>query len=150
MSALRRPVPSQARAGVSEWAPLARLCVSWCGLAAPEARGEKATETARQYSRPRGLDDWALTAGDVCLEEEAAVPPDCLPGGEVCDAGGGVGPDGSCSFVVSCPDSTQSMQCEGDTCTCYVDGVEVGSCPAGDICQQGGQLGPFASECCGF
>lgn len=90
-------------------------------------------------------------AWPTCAAEEEALPeacgePDCQ------NLGSSAGPD-SCSFGYQCPDSgAQEIACEGDTCTCLVDGEAMGTCGASEgFCD----LEPYdkadiAFECCGF
>jgi hypothetical protein len=61
-----------------------------------------------------------------CQEEQAAS---CQEGNE-CSVGVGVGEnEGECSVTVSCEgEPEQSVECDGMTCTCFLDGFETGGC----------------------
>jgi hypothetical protein len=70
----------------------------------------------------------------------------------ICEAGVGGGEEpGECSFQYSCPDEpVYEVVCDGDSCTCLEDGVEVGGCSeAVDFCEEVGEPGP-ANDCCGW
>jgi len=69
-----------------------------------------------------------------------------------CEGFGSVGM-GGCSVGQQCPDMPPvEYQCEGNTCTCLVDGMPTGmTCPANGVCNQGGDAVTMAAnECCGF
>lgn len=59
------------------------------------------------------------------------------------------GGEGVCGLGLSCPDlPTYEISCEGDTCVCLQDGVEVAQCPADDVCAQGDAIFDKLDECC--
>jgi hypothetical protein len=90
------------------------------------------------------------------LIEEAPEPFPCQTeleatcGGQLCTVDVGLGENpGECEVSVSCEGQPEeSVSCDGITCTCYVDNVEVGSCDdAIGVC---GDPGPNAMDaCCG-
>ena len=42
------------------------------------------------------------------------------------------------------------MQCDVDTCTCFSDGMEVGSCESQGACMDADPLPVKAATCCNF
>lgn len=85
-----------------------------------------------------------------CTDEFDAMMMTCQ--GEVCEGFGGVGPDG-CSIGQQCPEQPmEEYSCEGDTCTCLIDGQPTGmSCPAAGFCDmQFDAQAAAAFACCGF
>ena len=59
------------------------------------------------------------------------------------------GGEGVCGLALSCPDlPTYEIRCEGDTCACIQDGVEIAQCPADDVCAQGDAIFDKLDECC--
>lgn len=61
-------------------------------------------------------------------------------------------PAGSCGFGRECLDMpSKDVTCEADTCTCTVDGMQVGTCPGGGVCELDDPAARSAKidECCG-
>lgn len=97
------------------------------------------------------LDD-AFNNGNLgkCEAQAAAAEEACA--GSVCEGFGGIGENG-CSIGKSCPEEpTEEYSCEGDTCTCLVDGVSNGTtCPASGFCDLDYDAQVQAAfDCCGF
>lgn len=74
---------------------------------------------------------------------------------EVCEGGGskcliGAGSDGtSCSYTCG-GEIVQRVSCEGGSCVCYEDDVQIAECPADDICANLDAIEEYASACCGW
>ena len=85
-----------------------------------------------------------------CAVEADAVENACA--GDVCTGGIGSNPDGTeCSYTIDCPNEPSlEMKCDVDTCTCFSDGMEVGSCESQSACMDAGPLPKKAEICCGF
>ncbi len=84
-----------------------------------------------------------------CQEEET-IYSECAGGGDcLATIGQGENP-GECSVSIECPDEPEyAAECNGDTCICLMDGVEVGSCEnAQSVCDEPGSEALVA--CCGF
>jgi hypothetical protein len=86
-----------------------------------------------------------------CAAEEDALPEECAePDCE--NLGSSEGPD-TCSYGYACANSpAQEIRCEGDTCTCLVDGEPTGTCGSSEgFCDlEPYDKGDIAFECCGF
>ena len=95
----------------------------------------------------------ALMTEDLgkCADAQAAIDMVCV--GNTCEGFGSSDGANACSVGQSCPNMPmQEYSCDGDTCTCLVDGVSNGTtCPAGGFCQLDtpGQ-NQAALDCCGF
>ena len=89
----------------------------------------------------------------ACLAEEEAIDTACLGEDADCFVGASPPSGDSCGLSLSCPDKDQMFFCEGDTCACVEDDVEIKSCPAMMVCQAenwGEAVAAAALECCGF
>lgn len=86
-----------------------------------------------------------------CADAQAAVDMVCVS--NTCEGFGSVGGDNICSVGQTCPNMPmQEYSCDGDTCTCLVDGAPNGTtCPANGFCalDTAGQ-NQAANDCCGF
>lgn len=86
-----------------------------------------------------------------CSDEFEATESECV----TCEGGVGFGEDG-CALSQVCPDlPSQEIFCEGDTCTCRLDNMPLGTCPADGVCAEDPQeaienMRMLAAECCGF
>lgn len=83
-----------------------------------------------------------------CTDAFEALQTACA----ACEGFGSVGM-GGCSVGQTCPNMPPvEYQCEGNTCTCLIDGMPTGmTCPANGVCNQGGDaVAMAANECCGF
>ena len=94
----------------------------------------------------------ALMSENLGKCQPAQDAADMACAGNTCEGFGGVGPNG-CSIGQACPNMPMvEYSCEGDTCTCLVDGVSNGTtCPANGFCDldDPGQI-QAANDCCGF
>ncbi len=86
-----------------------------------------------------------------CMDAQNAVSMACPD--MACEGFGSVGGDNVCSVGQSCPNMPmQEYSCDGDTCTCLLDGVSNGTtCPADGFCalDSNAQI-QAANDCCGF
>lgn len=160
-----------------EAGPCAALCEHYasCGVGDPACVEECEAELAEVESladelpecAPAYLALYACLVGLSCEEivqvfEEGFSPTcdasfeqvDQACGGE-CGTGTAISPDpGVCSFDHNCAgEPVYAIECDGSTCSCLVDGVEVGSCEAVSFCS-GLDVEPDplvqANECCGW
>lgn len=86
----------------------------------------------------------------LCKEELAATDEVCAP---PCTMVAGIGEEGQCSLGRSCSDQPlEDYVCDGETCTCEVDGVPGASCPAEGFCSLESSEEQTAAvvACCGF
>lgn len=85
-----------------------------------------------------------------CQAEEQAVEQACE--GDVCEAGVGIGENpGECSFEYICPeDPIYEVVCDGSSCSCLEDGVEVGGCSEAAAFCGADDFNAAADECCGW
>ena len=105
----------------------------------------------------------------ACLGELQSCNPTMLPAGcgmaaetaAMCEdeyscsiAGGGPVGGPECEVAEQCGSAPpRSIACDGEVCTCSVDGEVTGECPARGICEAVEDLGGLADaalECCGF
>lgn len=94
----------------------------------------------------------ALMSEDLGKCADAQQASDMACAGNVCESFGGAG-DTGCSIGKACPNEPmQEYSCEGDTCTCLVDGVSNGvTCPANGFCDLDFDAQSQAAfDCCGF
>lgn len=107
-------------------------------------------ECVGAFSCPELLDAFDNDNLGECQAAADAADAACVS--NVCEGFGGVGPNG-CSIGQSCPNMPmQEYSCEGDTCTCLLDGLPTGvTCPAQGFCDldTAGQ-NQAAFDCCGF
>ncbi|MCY1070522.1 hypothetical protein OV090_37620 [Nannocystis sp. RBIL2] len=85
---------------------------------------------------------------ESCMEafEAHAI---CGNGAEECIHSMDEGGEGVCGLGLICPDlPTYEISCEGDTCVCLQDGVEVAQCPSDGVCAQGDAIFDKLDECC--
>ena len=85
-----------------------------------------------------------------CTDEAGQTGLVCnmMPGD--CTEGVGGNPN-SCNYNKMCPNMpVLEMQCNKNTCTCLVDGMEMGTCMSDAICMTQDQLPMKAADCCGF
>lgn len=85
-----------------------------------------------------------------CTDEAGQTGLVCnmMPGD--CTEGVGGNPN-SCNYTKTCPNMPAlEMQCNKNTCTCLVDGMEMGTCMSDAICMTQDQLPMKAADCCGF
>lgn len=79
------------------------------------------------------------TEKEVCSESEA------------CQAAVGESEDGGCQYWLECPsDPVKQINCVGEVCECFEDGVKTGECAAEGVCLDLGGLSDKAEACCGF
>lgn len=86
----------------------------------------------------------------VCAGAAEAAEAVCDGGSSTCVMGGGAGM-GECSVSRECDGTVEELQCNGELCTCVVDGVPGESCKDAGVCPMDldGQI--FAAEtCCGW
>lgn len=85
-----------------------------------------------------------------CQTEEQAVAQACE--GNVCEAGVGMGENpGECSFEYICPnDPIYEVVCDGSSCSCLEDGVEVGGCSEAAAFCGADDFNAAADDCCGW
>ncbi|MFZ6182858.1 hypothetical protein [Nannocystis pusilla] len=91
-------------------------------------------------------EEWPTCAAEEDALPEACGEPDCQ------NLGASAGPD-SCSYGYACPNApAEEIVCEGDTCTCLVDGEAMGTCGASEgFCDlEPYEKADIAFECCGF
>lgn len=132
--------------------PNVEACMNECGMAAGEEASCVEAYTALNnclagLDCPQFEDAFVNEEFGPCTDEFEALDGAC----PVCEGFGGGGPDG-CSIGQQC--SNQPLQeyvCEGDTCTCMVDGQAQKSCPADGFCALGFEAqAEAANSCCGF
>lgn len=93
---------------------------------------------------------------DAVMNEDLGMCMELLGNLEIaCQGCAGTGSQGmgGCSIGQECPNQPPvEYVCEGDKCTCMVDGMPTGmTCPANGVCEQGqAALSAAANECCGF
>lgn len=85
-----------------------------------------------------------------CQAEEEALELSC--DGAVCQAGVGMGENpGECSFEYICPnDPIYEVVCDGASCSCIEDGVEVGACSEAAAFCNADDFNAAAGDCCGW
>ncbi len=71
---------------------------------------------------------------------------------EDCGSGAGAVEDGTwCALSITCTGQPAlEMNCDSQTCVCFVDGLEVGSCEADEICLDFSHIQDKGPGCCGF
>lgn len=93
-----------------------------------------------QNQNPGPCTNEAGQAGLVC---DMGMPGECVE-----SVGGN---PNACSYSKECPNMPPvEMMCNKNSCTCLVDGMEVGTCMSDAICQTQDQLPMKAADCCGF
>lgn len=71
-------------------------------------------------------------------------------GGQICEMSGGGG-QGECSVSRDCGDGVEEFACDGELCTCIVDGVPGESCMDTGVCDLDiDAQGAAAEACCGW
>lgn len=85
-----------------------------------------------------------------CADEFDAMNGSCTA--SLCESFGGNNGADECSIGQVCEGVTEEFRCEGDACTCLVDGVAQGECdaPAGFCELEFAEQAAAAFECCGF
>lgn len=132
--------------------PNVEACMNDCGMAAGEEPACVDAYTALNncvagLDCPQFEDAFVNEEFGPCTDEFEALGGAC----PVCEGFGGGGPDG-CSIGQQCSNGPlQEYSCEGDTCTCLVDGQAQGSCAADGFCALEFEAqAEAANSCCGF
>lgn len=109
--------------------------------------------TVAAYQCASGLTCEELLSENLngCAAESLALVEACSA--EECEEiGSSEGPD-TCSYGFQCVDGpAEEIRCEGDTCTCLVDGEPTGTCGAseGFCALEPDEKADISFECCGF